>query len=263
MQTKIIAVTNQKGGVGKTTVASALLDCLSQRGNRVLGIDLDPQGSLSFSMGLDIEKCPTVFDVFRGELNINDAISKADSCDMLASNILLSAAEQEFTKAGREFMLKTAISQIREPYDFIVIDTPPALNVLTVNAYVATDGLIIPMAPEVLSLLGVSQIKDTIESVRNFYNSRLAVYGILLNKYNKRLNLNKEVKDMAQQISVQLGTKVFENSIRASVMVAEAPAHGLSIMTYSPTSNPALDFNSFCEELLADIFAKNVSSKGV
>ncbi len=263
MPTKIITVTNQKGGVGKTTTATAILDCLAQRGNKVLGVDLDPQGSLSFSMGLDIEKCHTVFNVFRGEIDVNDAISKTQICDMLASNILLSAAEQEFTKAGREFMLKTALSQIKENYDYIIIDTPPALNVLTVNAYVATDGLIIPMAPEVLSLLGVSQIKDTIESVRNYYNSRLEVYGILLNKFNPRLNLNKEVKEMAQQISIQLNTKVFETFIRASVLVAEAPAHGMSIMSYSPDSKPAIDFDRFCNELLADLFKKDVSSRGV
>ncbi len=263
MQTKIIAVTNQKGGVGKTTSAASILECLQIRGKRVLGIDLDPQGSLSFSMGLDIERCPTVFDVFKGERDINSCISKTETCDMLASNILLSAAEQEFTKAGREFMLKTAISQLENEYDFIIIDTPPALNVLTVNAYVATDGLIIPMAPEVLSLLGVSQIKDTIESVRNFYNSRLQVYGILLNKFNPRLNLNKEVRDLAGQISTQLNTKVFETFIRPSVMVAEAPAHGMSIMSYSPTSKPALDYDKFCDELLADLFKESATSKGV
>ena len=191
MPATITAITNQKGGVGKTTTAAALLSCLSQRGARVLGVDLDPQGSLGFSMGLDIEHCATIYDVFRGVEEPSDVIRSTDVCDILPSNILLSAAELEFNKPGREFLLKAALSKVSDNYDYILIDTPPALNILTVNAYVASDSLIIPMAPEVLSLLGVSQIKETIESVRSYYNSRLQVLGILLNRYNGRLKLSR------------------------------------------------------------------------
>ena len=198
MPATITTITNQKGGVGKTTTAAALLSCLSQRGARVLGVDLDPQGSLGFSMGLDIEHCATIYDVFRGVAEPADVIRSTDVCDVLPSNILLSAAEMEFNKPGREFLLKAALSKVADNYDYILIDTPPALNILTVNAYVASDSLIIPMAPEVLSLLGVSQIKETIESVRSYYNSRLQVLGILLNRYNGRLNLSREMLELAQ-----------------------------------------------------------------
>ncbi len=250
MSATIITITNQKGGVGKTTTAAALLSSLGNRGASVLGIDLDPQGSLGFSLGLDIEHCTTVYDVFRETVDVNDAIHKAGPCDMLPSNILLSAAEQQFTQPGREFMLKAAIARIKKKYDYIIIDTPPALNILTVNAYVATDSIIIPMAPEILSLLGVSQIKDTIESVRSYYNSNLKILGILLNRYDKRLNLNREVNELVHQISTQLGTKVFDVKIRSSVAAAEAPAHGASVVDYAPFSNPALDFEKLCDVLV-------------
>lgn len=254
MPATITTITNQKGGVGKTTTAAALLSCLSQRGARVLGVDLDPQGSLGFSMGLDIEHCATIYDVFRGVAEPADVIRSTDVCDVLPSNILLSAAEMEFNKPGREFLLKAALSKVADGYDYILIDTPPALNILTVNAYVASDSLIIPMAPEVLSLLGVSQIKETIESVRSYYNSRLQVLGILLNRYNGRLNLSREMLELAQEIARQLNTRVFNSKIRSSVSVAEAPAHGQSINDYAPRSKPALDFAALCEEIAGDVF---------
>ena len=254
MPATITTITNQKGGVGKTTTAAALLSCLSQRGARVLGVDLDPQGSLGFSMGLDIEHCATIYDVFRGVAEPADVIRSTDVCDVLPCNILLSAAEMEFNKPGREFLLKAALSKVADNYDYILIDTPPALNILTVNAYVASDSLIIPMAPEVLSLLGVSQIKETIESVRSYYNSRLQVLGILLNRYNGRLNLSREMLELAQEIARQLNTRVFDSKIRSSVSVAEAPAHGQSINDYAPRSKPALDFAALCEEIAGDVF---------
>ena len=254
MPATITTITNQKGGVGKTTTAAALLSCLSQRGARVLGVDLDPQGSLGFSMGLDIEHCATIYDVFRGVAEPADVIRSTDVCDVLPSNILLSAPEMEFNKPGREFLLKAALSKVADNYDYILIDTPPALNILTVNAYVASDSLIIPMAPEVLSLLGVSQIKETIESVRSYYNSRLQVLGILLNRYNGRLNLSREMLELAQEIARQLNTRVFDSKIRSSVSVAEAPAHGQSINDYAPRSKPALDFAALCEEIAGDVF---------
>ena len=256
MGTTVITITNQKGGVGKTTTAAALLSSLHQRGAKVLGVDLDPQGSLGFSLGLDIEHCTTVYDVFRGAAEPEEAVARTETCDMLPSNILLSAAELEFNRPGREFLLKTALSKIKDRYDFVVIDTPPALNLLTVNAYVATDGLIIPIAPEVLSLLGVSQIKETIESVRSYYNAHLQVLGILLNRFSVRFRLNREVLDLARQIAAQLDTKVFRNKIRSSVAVAEAPAHGLSVVDYAPQSKPALDFECLCDEVAGAAFPR-------
>ena len=248
---KIIAITNQKGGVGKTTTALSLLGALQQRGFRTLGVDLDPQGSLGFSTGLDIENAITIYDVIKGKHSIQEAIVKTDGLgDMLPSNILLSTAELEFNVPGREFLLRSHLEQIQDSYDYIIIDTPPALNVLTVNAYVAAEGLIIPMAPEILSLLGISQIRETVDTVRRYYNPNLEVLGILLNRYSLRLVLNREVEEMTRSIAKKLNTKVFHAKIRSSVAVAESPAHGESVMTYAPRSKPAMDFNALLNELM-------------
>ena len=219
----VIAITNQKGGVGKTTTSSALLAGLQQRGNRVLGVDLDPQGSLGFCLGLDIDNCATIYDVMKGTQSVRDVIVRSECGDIVPSNILLSGAELEFNKPGREFLLKNALRELQDEYDFIIVDTPPALNVLTIN------------------------------TVRRCYNSRLKVLGILLNKFNQRFTLNREVLDMAGQIAAQLDTKVFETKVRTSVSVAEAPAHGESVLTYAPSSKPAEDFQALVEEIIAEL----------
>lgn len=252
----IITVTNQKGGVGKTTTSGAILASLALRGARVLGVDFDPQGSLGFCMGLDIENCATIFDVMKGTTPVTEAICSTECGDVIPSNILLSQAELEFSDQGREFLLKNILADVLDFYDVVVIDTPPALNILTVNAYVASDSLIIPMAPEILSLLGVSQIRETIDAVRKSYNPNLKVLGILLNKFNARYTLNQEVLEMTDLISQQLESKVFYSKIGNSVKVAEAPAHGESVLTYAPRSKPAEDFQALVDEILGDRFPR-------
>lgn len=246
----IISLTNQKGGVGKTTTSSALISGLTNHHKKVLGIDMDPQGNLGFSLGLEIEDCYTIYEVLKGQVPVKDAIQSTESGDIIASNILLSGAELEFNRPGREYMLKNILSSIEEEYDYIIIDTPPALNILTVNAYVVSNDLVIPMVPEILSLLGVAQLKETIDTVKKFYNNKLQVLGILLTKYNKRTNLAREVTEMAEEIASQLNTIVFDVKIRNSVSVAESPAHGESILQYAPRSNPALDYSEFVKEIL-------------
>ena len=238
--TQIITITNQKGGVGKTTTASALICGLHQRGAKVLGIDLDPQGNLGFSLGAD-STGRTVYDVFKGACPIEDAIVSTDYGDVIPSDIMLSAAEVEFTAPRREFILDQCLSAVRSQYDFIIIDTPPALNILTVNAYVCSDGLIVPMEAEVLSLVGVTQLQETIETVRSTFNPHLKVLGILLNKFNIRLTLSREILDLAEEVARQLDSKVFRTKIRRGVGVAMAPAHGQSVLTYAPDSKPARD----------------------
>lgn len=247
---KIIAITNQKGGVGKTTTALSLICAMSMRGYRVLGVDLDPQGSLGFSAGLDIENNDTIYEVLKGRTSIHDAIVSTDTGDFLPSNILLSTAELEFNMPGREYLLRTELEKVARHYDFIIIDTPPALNVLTFNTYVASNALIIPMAPEILSLLGITQIRETIDTVRRYYNPSLEVLGILLNKFNARLTLNREVEELSAEVARKLDTKVFHTKIRTSVTVAESPAHGESVITYAPKAKPTLDFLALLDELL-------------
>ena len=247
---RIFAISNQKGGVGKTTTASALISGLTARSKKVLGIDLDPQGSLGFSFGVDIESGYSIYDVFCGKSKANDAITETVHGDILSSNILLSGAELEFNLTGREFLLRDAISEIKDDYDYIVVDTPPALNILTINAYTAAQQLIVPMTPDILSLLGISQLKDTITNVQRFYNSNLEVFGILLTRYNRHMNLTRDVEEMSDEIAYQLGTVVLPPKIRNNVSVAEAPAHGESILTYNPNSNAALDYRSLVDYIL-------------
>lgn len=245
--TQIITVTNQKGGVGKTTTAAALVCGLHQRGAKVLGLDLDPQGNLGFNLGLDIGTGSTIYDVIKGSCSIEEAIVPSDYGDVLPSDIMLSAAEVEFTMPRREFLLHEQLSAVRSQYDFIVIDTPPALNVLTVNAYVASDGLIVPMEAEVLSLVGITQLQETIEAVRSTFNPRLKVLGILLNKFNPRLTLSKDILELAGEVARQLDSQVFPSKIRRGVGVAMAPAHGQTVLTFQPRSRPAQDFQDMVD----------------
>ncbi len=246
---KVIAVTNQKGGVGKTTTCSSLCGCLAAMNNRVLAIDLDPQGNLSFSLGADADECYTVYDVFKGSVNLYDTVQHTGCCDVPA-NILLSGCELELTTVGREYILREQLNSVAGDYDFIIIDTPPALSILTINAYTAANELIIPMIPEILSLQGIAQLKETILAVKKYYNKTLEIRGILLNKYNPRLILTKEVEDLANMIAEQLDTDVFEQKISNSVVIAEAPAHAKTIMEYAPKSKAAKEYTDLIYEIL-------------
>lgn len=251
---EIITITNQKGGVGKTTTASALVCGLHQRGARVLGIDLDPQGNLGFTLGLDIGEGYTVYDVLKGNQPLEKAIVTSDYGDILPSDIMLSAAEVEFTAPRREFMLEQCLHTVRSKYDFIIIDTPPSLNVLTINAYVCSDALIVPMEAEILSLVGITQLQETIATVHDTFNPNLKVLGILLNKFNPRFILSQEVLELAEEVARRLDTRVFDAKIRRSISVAEAPAHGQSVITYSPRSKPALDLQEIINLVAGDRF---------
>lgn len=251
---EIIVLTNQKGGVGKTTTTSAIAAGLAKQGKKVLSVDLDPQGNLGFSLGVDSEDGHTIYEVVKKEASVREAIqSTEDYGDVLTSNILLSEAELLFGEENRQLVLKKILSEVEGEYDYIVIDTPPSLNILTVNGYAAANHLIIPMAAEILSLVGLVQLKETIEAVRNSVNPDLHVLGILLTRYNRRTNLARDVQEMAETVAEQIGTELFKSKIRTGVAAAEAPAHGMSIYDYSPRSNPSKDYREFVEEVLEKI----------
>ena len=247
---KVITFTNQKGGVGKTTTCSGLCGCLTKLGKNVLALDLDPQGNLSFSLGADGDSSYTIYDVFKSRADIYDTVQHCDCCDVIPANILLSGVELELTGVGREYILREHLATITDDYDYVLIDTPPALSILTINAYACSDQLIIPMVPEILSLQGLAQLKETIFAVKRFYNRSLEIRGIVLNKYSPRLVLTKEVEELANIIAEQLDTDVFEQKISGSVIIAEAPAHAKTIIEYAPRSKSAHEYMDLTYEVL-------------
>ncbi len=253
----VITVTNQKGGVGKTTTCAAFAGIFSARGRRVLALDLDPQGNLSFSLGAD-DGGYTIHDVMTGKCGIREAVKHTAICDVITSNILLSGTELELKQSDREFVLKRALDSVKDEYDAVIIDTPPALSILTINAYTATNDLIIPMTPEILSLQGIAQVKDTILAVKKYYNKQLDVRGILLTKYSSKYLLSEEVAEMAEIIAEQLGTKIFDTRITSCIAAAEAPAHQETLIQYSPRCRASREYTKLAEELYPDLTARMI-----
>lgn len=247
---RVIAITNQKGGVGKTTTTGAVASGLKIKGYNVLCVDLDPQSNLSFSAGAETEDCPTIYDVLKGEAKTLFSIQKMAPFDIIASNILLSGIELEFTQTGREYLLKEALNSIKDKYDYIFIDTPPALSILTVNAFTASDYIIIPMLADIFSLQGIAQLSETIERVRTYCNPNLKIEGIVLTKFNKRTILSREIRGTAELIAQELKTSLFKTTIRPSVAIMEAQTSQQNIHEYSPKNNAALDYKDLVDELI-------------
>ena len=229
---KVISISNQKGGVGKTTTTGAIAAGFMLKGYKVLCVDLDPQSNLSFSSGAETEDCPTIYEILKGEAKITFSIQKVPSFDIISSNILLSGIELEFTQTGREFLLKEVLNAVKDKYDYIFIDTPPALSILTVNAFTASDYIVIPMIADIFSLQGITQLAETIERVRKYCNANLKVEGIVLTKYSKRTVLSREIRGTAELIAEQLNTRLFNSTIRSSVAIMEAQTNQQDIYMY-------------------------------
>lgn len=246
---KVISISNQKGGVGKTTTVGALAAGFRLKGYKVLCVDLDPQSNLSFSCGAETEDCPTIYEVLKGEIKAYLSIQKMPSFDIISSNILLSGLELEFTQTGREFLLKEAIDCVKDKYDYIFIDTPPALSILTVNAFTASNNIIIPMLADIFSLQGIAQLSETIERVKKYCNPSLKVEGIVLTKFNKRTILSREIKGTAELVAEQLNASIFNTTIRSSVAIMEAQTNQQEIFTYAPKNMAVQDYKDLVKEL--------------
>lgn len=247
--TKIITVNNQKGGIGKTTTVHSFGAGLAEKGYKVLLIDLDPQSNLSLSCSADTSTL-TIYDVMKQDCSASDAIQKLSQLDIIPSNILLSGADLEFTKTGREYLLKESLEPLKTRYDFIVIDTPPSLGILTVNSLAASQEVIIPMTADMFALQGMSQLKNTIEQVKKYCNNSLKVAGILLTKYNTRTILSRDLTEAIKLTANDFNTKVYKSTIREGIAIREAQTLQKDIFTYSSSSNPGLDYMNLVEEFL-------------
>lgn len=242
-----ISIVLQKGGTGKSTTAQALASTLGFKHKQVLLIDLDPQSNVTYSSNVD-NPIKTITNVLDEDCTVDEAVIKCKYYDLLAADTYLTNVE--ITEGIEPTLLKNTIKSIKDSYNFIIIDTPPALGHLSFNALVASDYVIIPMEPRVFALQGLGQLHNTIKSVQERLNPSLKVLGILLIKYNNRTILNRDIKDMIEDYSKQMDTIVFNTSIRESVVVAEAQTVREPLIDYAKNSKPNIDYKAFTTEIL-------------
>jgi len=241
-----IAVINQKGGTGKTTTAINLGAALGEAGKKILLIDLDPQSNLSFAFGISGEN-GSITSILQAKASINDVIQEKEGVQIAPASRDLADLELSLVnKIGRENVLKDKLKGLKG-YDYVFIDCPPALSVLTVNALNAADEVLIPLQPEVLSLQGLTQLLDTVKEVRQVLNKGLKVRGIVPSMYKGRRKLSGEI---IEQIEKSFKEKVFSTHIRECVRIAEAPSFAKSVISYAPHSNGADDFRALAREFL-------------
>lgn len=235
---RVIAVANQKGGVAKTTTVHALAAALVEEGRSVLAVDLDPQASLSFALGVEDEPERSMFDVLVGKTPIADILYETRGVDVAPSSIELAGAESQLlTRTGREFVLTRALKPIKDTYDIVLLDCPPSLGTITANALTAADELLIPLQAELLTLRGLAQLMATIEDVRSVTNPRLEVLGAVITMYDRRTRLGREV---IEELRASSDIRVLEPFVPKSVRVAEAPGRGMSVLDHAG-SNPAAE----------------------
>ncbi|MBR5974524.1 MAG: ParA family protein [Clostridiales bacterium] len=247
----VISIVNQKGGVGKTTTAVNLSAFLAKKRKKVLIIDLDPQGNATSGYGFEKSSLEnTVYDLLVNEEDIANVIATTSvkNVDMCPTNINLAGAEVELVSAiSRETILKRAIEPILDQYDYVIIDCPPSLGLLTINALTACEGVIVPIQGEYYALEGLSQLIDTINMIRKKLNPVLGILGVVITMHDRRTQLTKQVVEEVQKF---FGDRVFKTFIPRNVRLAEAPSHGLTIDEYDPKSKGSLAYQALANEVM-------------
>ena len=251
-----ISIINQKGGVGKSTTAQALAVGLALRGYKPLLMDLDPQGNLSYS--LQTRGGPSALEVLTQDATAQEAVQEAaagkekGSVAIIPASPGLASAEKILTHTGREYRLREALASLAALYDFAILDTPPALGLLTINALTASDGAIIPAAADIFSLQGIGQLSETIRTVQQYTNPALRILGILLTRHSDRTILSRDLAELMNDTATTLDTKVYAATIREAVAVREAQASQVDILSYAPKGNATADYLAFVDEFLQD-----------
>ena len=245
---KVIAFANQKGGVAKTTTTLNLSAAFAEEGHKVLCIDMDPQGNLTMSQGLNPDSIErSMFDVLVHRMPIEQVIEHRE-IDIAVASIELAGAELSLSsQIGRERALEKALVGVRDRYDFILIDTPPSLGLLTINAFVAATGVIVPVQTEYLSLRGLAQLQNTLQMVRDNLNPKVEILGILPTMYDKRVSHSREADDILRE---SFGKLVYNTRIRKTIRYAEAPVKGSSVLAYEPQGEAAALYRDLAKEVL-------------
>ena len=241
-------IANQKGGVSKTTTSHALSAGLTTKNYSVLAIDLDPQGSLSTIMRADTN-AKGVFEAMSGE-PIAELVQETADGHILTSSTQLTGADKKFSDYGAEYLLKDALEPVKEKYQFIIIDSPPQLSILTVNALICATDLIIPLTCDLFAIMGLSQLLDTVGRIQKRGNPDLIIAGLLLTRYTHRAILNRDLKQSIETKASDLGTKLYSTIIREGVAIREAQTGRQSIFRHAPQSNAAIDYEDFINEYL-------------
>jgi len=247
---KVISLINQKGGVGKTASTNAISACLKHKGFNVLCIDFDPQGYLTFSMGADTRDHSSIYDVLKHNIKIRYAVQKSNVVDIIPADALLGNVEREFTGPGTEHMLKDCIKTIAPMYDYILIDSPPELGLLSVNAIIASDVVLIPGLSDGYSLQGIIQVHETISRIKQAFNPHLVIGGMFLVRYYPREALSRTTKETAQLLAKHLNIPLLNTSIRHSNTISKVMTTlQKDIIEYAPSNNAVLDYIALVEEL--------------